>query len=253
MELELGQTICAKQDEDLDNCPLQEGPREKKVWEYDEQSYKGGLMGRGLGKLSGMIMGQRDSPDFSPSRSQGSPLRENVVILDQQSCSQQSSQLSAVLTAGLCKDLLVSLSIRWSYLGELDPGHEPESGRCPQWGILAWGAATPPDGFAAAGPSVGSLQAPSELMGAGASRQCYGYWQDPWRASYGPNRHPLRSLCPTYVHSATPACHSGGALSSSNPALGHCFFLLFIICSFSCTLNSYSVLRAKCSPCVKLF
>lgn len=31
MELELGQTICAKQDEDLDNCPLQEGPREKKV------------------------------------------------------------------------------------------------------------------------------------------------------------------------------------------------------------------------------
>ena len=69
-------------------------------------------MGRGLGKLSGMIMGQRDSPDFSPSRSQGSPLRENVVILDQQSCSQQSSQLSAVLTAGLCKDLLVSLSIR---------------------------------------------------------------------------------------------------------------------------------------------
>uniref|UniRef100_A0A673TDY2 Cystatin domain-containing protein n=1 Tax=Suricata suricatta TaxID=37032 RepID=A0A673TDY2_SURSU len=31
MELELGQTICSKQDEDLENCPLQEGPREKKV------------------------------------------------------------------------------------------------------------------------------------------------------------------------------------------------------------------------------
>uniref|UniRef100_A0A452TB92 Probable cystatin-15 n=1 Tax=Ursus maritimus TaxID=29073 RepID=A0A452TB92_URSMA len=31
MELELGQTICTKQDEDLENCPLQEGPEEKKV------------------------------------------------------------------------------------------------------------------------------------------------------------------------------------------------------------------------------
>lgn len=44
MELELGQTICSKQDEDLENCPLQEGPREKKVWKYDEHSYKGGLL-----------------------------------------------------------------------------------------------------------------------------------------------------------------------------------------------------------------
>lgn len=61
MELELGQTICSKQDEDLENCPLQEGPREKKVWEYDEHSHKGGLMGGGLGKLSGMVMGQNES------------------------------------------------------------------------------------------------------------------------------------------------------------------------------------------------
>lgn len=111
MELELGQTICTKQDEDLENCPLQEGPEEKKVREYDEHSYKGGLMGGGLGKLSGMITGQKESPGPSPLRSQGSPLREDVVILGQQTCSQQSSQLSPLLTGGLCNDLLVSLSM----------------------------------------------------------------------------------------------------------------------------------------------
>ncbi|XP_062058493.1 cystatin-14-like [Lepus europaeus] len=31
MDLELGRTICKKRDEDIDNCPLQEGPGEKKV------------------------------------------------------------------------------------------------------------------------------------------------------------------------------------------------------------------------------
>eukprot|EP00069_Balaena_mysticetus_P002058 bmy_15624T0 len=31
MDLELGCTICKKYDEDIDNCPLQEGPEEKKV------------------------------------------------------------------------------------------------------------------------------------------------------------------------------------------------------------------------------
>ncbi|XP_059754662.1 LOW QUALITY PROTEIN: probable cystatin-16 [Balaenoptera ricei] len=30
-DLELGRTICKKYDEDIDNCPLQEGPEEKKV------------------------------------------------------------------------------------------------------------------------------------------------------------------------------------------------------------------------------
>nr|XP_051701262.1 probable cystatin-16 isoform X1 [Oryctolagus cuniculus] len=31
VDLELGRTICKKHDEDIDNCPLQEGPGEKKV------------------------------------------------------------------------------------------------------------------------------------------------------------------------------------------------------------------------------
>uniref|UniRef100_A0A8C3WXA1 Cystatin domain-containing protein n=1 Tax=Catagonus wagneri TaxID=51154 RepID=A0A8C3WXA1_9CETA len=31
MDLELGRTICKKQDEDIDNCPLQEGPEKKTV------------------------------------------------------------------------------------------------------------------------------------------------------------------------------------------------------------------------------
>ncbi|KAB0401527.1 hypothetical protein E2I00_017595, partial [Balaenoptera physalus] len=31
MDLELGRTICKKHDEDIDNCPLQEGPEQKKV------------------------------------------------------------------------------------------------------------------------------------------------------------------------------------------------------------------------------
>ncbi|XP_054428862.1 probable cystatin-15 [Pteronotus mesoamericanus] len=31
MDLEMGRTICKKHDEDIDNCPLQEGPRKKKV------------------------------------------------------------------------------------------------------------------------------------------------------------------------------------------------------------------------------
>ncbi|XP_068381060.1 probable cystatin-16 [Eschrichtius robustus] len=31
MDLELGRTICKKYDGDIDNCPLQEGPEEKKV------------------------------------------------------------------------------------------------------------------------------------------------------------------------------------------------------------------------------
>lgn len=73
MELELGQTICTKEDEDLENCPLQEGPEEKKVWEYDEHSCKGVWMERGLGKLSGMILGKKKSWPF---RSQGSPWGE---------------------------------------------------------------------------------------------------------------------------------------------------------------------------------
>ncbi|XP_057556800.1 probable cystatin-16 [Hippopotamus amphibius kiboko] len=30
MDLDLGRTICKKHDEDIDNCPLQEGPEEKK-------------------------------------------------------------------------------------------------------------------------------------------------------------------------------------------------------------------------------
>ena len=31
MDLNLGRTICKKHDEDIDNCPLQEGPEGKKV------------------------------------------------------------------------------------------------------------------------------------------------------------------------------------------------------------------------------
>ncbi|XP_032758267.1 cystatin-12 [Rattus rattus] len=31
VDLEMGRTLCGKYDEDIDNCPLQEGPGEKKV------------------------------------------------------------------------------------------------------------------------------------------------------------------------------------------------------------------------------
>ncbi|XP_028609901.1 cystatin-12 [Grammomys surdaster] len=31
IDLEMGRTLCGKYDEDIDNCPLQEGPGEKKV------------------------------------------------------------------------------------------------------------------------------------------------------------------------------------------------------------------------------
>lgn len=33
IDLEMGRTICGKYDEDIDNCPLQEGQGEKKVWD----------------------------------------------------------------------------------------------------------------------------------------------------------------------------------------------------------------------------
>lgn len=33
MDLEMGRTVCKKHDEDIDNCPLQEGTEEKMVWE----------------------------------------------------------------------------------------------------------------------------------------------------------------------------------------------------------------------------
>lgn len=29
----MGRTLCGKYDEDIDNCPLQEGPGERKVWD----------------------------------------------------------------------------------------------------------------------------------------------------------------------------------------------------------------------------
>ena len=35
MDLQMGRTICKKHDEDIDNCPLQEGPGEKQVGEHD--------------------------------------------------------------------------------------------------------------------------------------------------------------------------------------------------------------------------
>nr|XP_004668775.2 cystatin-12-like [Jaculus jaculus] len=31
VDVEMGRTICKKHDEDIDNCPLQQGPEEKKV------------------------------------------------------------------------------------------------------------------------------------------------------------------------------------------------------------------------------
>ena len=36
MELDLGRTVCKKHDEDIDKCPLQESPGERKVWEWKQ-------------------------------------------------------------------------------------------------------------------------------------------------------------------------------------------------------------------------
>lgn len=34
----MGRTICKKHDEDIDNCPLQEGSHKKKVWNKNNQT-----------------------------------------------------------------------------------------------------------------------------------------------------------------------------------------------------------------------